>query len=415
MTLSRFLLPALIASFIGGAAIAAQPPLAPPADPAAPPTPILQSPIEALEQDATDYARHYAVTPADALQRLLAQQESVAATDRLRLAYRDRFVGIVLEHTPAFRFVVVLTGSEPVTDDRVVAAGLDIPVVFQTGAGATHDAIVAAIEAHQAELAAALPKPPGLGVDVRAGALAVVTRPQDIGAEGAAALAARLGAIAGVPVVLRAWAALDTNLSVEGGSRLVGVDPELGQRVVCTSGFVVTDGTRTGVTTAAHCPDTLSALAPDGQETPLTMVDAWGARYQDVQIHVSEGQAFAPLFYADTARTRTRPVTSWRNRDSTRIGDVVCHRGERSGYSCAEVAFVDFAPPGALCFGLCPPTWVAVRGPDCHGGDSGGPVFSGTIAFGTVKGASYSSDSMCRLYYYMSTDYLPPKWGLLHR
>ena len=240
-------------------------------------------------------------------------------------------------------------------------------------------------------------------------------RPQDIGAEGAAALAARLSAIAGVPVVLRAWTALDTDLSVEGGSRLVGIDPELGRRVVCTSGFVVTDGTRTGVTTAAHCPDTLSALAPDGGETPLTMVDAWGARYQDVQIHVGEGQAFAPLFYADTARTRTRPVTSWRNRDSTRVGDVVCHRGERSGYSCAEVAFVDFAPPGALCFGLCPPTWVAVRGPDCRGGDSGGPVFSGTIAFGTVKGASYSGDSVCRLYYYMSTDYLPPGWTLLHR
>jgi hypothetical protein len=37
-------------------------------------------------------------------------------------------------------------------------------------------------------------------------------------------------------------------------------------------------------------------------------------------------------------------------------------------------------------------------------------VFSGSIAFGLVKGSSYTGDGRCRLYYYMSTDYLPPGW-----
>jgi len=32
------------------------------------------------------------------------------------------------------------------------------------------------------------------------------------------------------------------------------------------------------------------------------------------------------------------------------------------------------------------------------------------IAFGLVKGSSYTTDGRCRLYYYMSTDYLPPGW-----
>jgi hypothetical protein len=173
--------------------------------------------------------------------------------------------------------------------------------------------------------------------------------------------------------------------------------------------FVVTDGTQVGLATAAHCPDQLDYIEPGGGELPLTMIGAWGARYQDVQIHLG-GQAFAPLFFADKGKTVSRPVTSWRNRASTRSGDLVCHRGERTGYSCAEVLFVDYAPPGDLCAGPCEPTWVAVRGPTCKGGDSGGPVFSGSIAFGLVKGSSYTGDGRCRLYYYMSTDYLPPGW-----
>jgi hypothetical protein len=116
------------------------------------------------------------------------------------------------------------------------------------------------------------------------------------------------------------------------------------------------------------------------------------------------------LFFADKGKTISRAVTSWRNRTSTRAGDMVCHRGERTGYSCAEVEYPDYAPPGDLCAGPCEPTWVAVRGPTCKGGDSGGPVFAGTIAFGLVKGSSYTGDGRCRLYYYMSTDYLPPGW-----
>ena len=46
------------------------------------------------------------------------------------------------------------------------------------------------------------------------------------------------------------------------------------------------------------------------------------------------------------------------------------------------------------------------------GGDSGGPVFSGTVAFGITKGIS-SSDDRCGFYFFMSTDYLPPSWSLL--
>ena len=46
-------------------------------------------------------------------------------------------------------------------------------------------------------------------------------------------------------------------------------------------------------------------------------------------------------------------------------------------------------------------------------GDSGGPVFSGSVAFGIAKGINRTADGRCNFYYYMSTDYLPEPWRLL--
>jgi hypothetical protein len=74
---------------------------------------------------------------------------------------------------------------------------------------------------------------------------------------------------------------------------------------------------------------------------------------------------------------------------------------------------VNFAPPGALCGGACAPTWVTVRTRDCRSGDSGGPVFSGDVAFGITKGGSGGRTARCNFYFYMSTDFLPAGWRLL--
>ena len=55
-----------------------------------------------------------------------------------------------------------------------------------------------------------------------------------------------------------------------------------------------------------------------------------------------------------------------------------------------------------------------MRGPLLAGlGDSGGPVFSGNVAFGIAKGINRDEAGRCLFYYYMSTDYLPQPWRLL--
>jgi streptogrisin C len=379
---------------------------------APPPPGTVQSPAAALAEDAAVYAARYGVSLELAMARLRAQEASVGATDAIARLYRDRLAGIVIEHAPVYRIVVLLTGEGPVPDQSIAAGGLDVPVVFHTGAPATRGAILDAIDRHQAEIRQSLIDPPGMGVDPRTGMLLLAVGADDADLTGLAAIEADAAAIAGVPVraVVLGRA---TNLAVVGGETLENVDRQAHRRYRCTSGFVVTDGARTAVTTAAHCPDDLVAIAADGTRTSLVMVGAWGARDQDVQIHVAP-EAMPPLFAAGTGVAELRRLASWRNRAAVRAGDFVCHQGVTSGYSCAEVAMPDYAPPGDLCAGPCPATWVAVEGPTCAHGDSGGPVFLGETAFGLVKGGSYRADGGCLYYYFMSTDYLPVGWSLLH-
>lgn len=373
--------------------------------------PALENAAKARVRDAGEYARQFAVPQDEAERRLAAQEESVPATERLAATYRARLTGIVIEHTPRYRIAVYLTGDVAVPEQHIVAGGISVPVVFRTGARATRERAIYAMTYHQGAIRAALPDPPGMGYDPRTGALVLTVGTRDVPG-GGAALEARLAAIAGVPVELRVIDRVDVDLSPAGGARVVGTSPDDGKRYVCTTGFAVTDGARSAVTTAAHCVDTLDYAGPGGERVPLSFVGQWGWGYRDVQIEASADR-LAPVFFADTAKTVLRGVDGARTRAATRAGDYVCHRGERTGYSCAVVELTDFAPAGDLCGGACLPTWVTVAGPNCKGGDSGSPVFSGTTAFGIVKGASYRRDGSCAFYFYMSVDYLPLGWSLL--
>ena len=373
----------------------------------------LQSADEAIAQDAAAIADRFAV-PADEMARQLrAQEASVAATDALAARFADRLAGIAIEHRPTLRIDVLLTGEEPVADQLLAIPGDTVPVAFRAGAPATRTELVQAITAYQATIRASLVGPPGMGVDQRSGELVVIVSSVDVAREGVGPLRDRLAALTHVPVHLRVvdQPALDLS-GVEGGARLVGGVPGDAHRYLCTAGFVVGDGLRTALTTAAHCPDTLGARDAVGRERTLPFVGQWGWGNQDVQVNASP-DPLPPAFFADTARTVSRPVAGARGRAGMRAGDIVCHRGERTGYSCSAVELTDFAPAGDLCGGACLPTWTTVTGPACGGGDSGGPVFLATTAYGILKGGSYRRDGSCAFYFYMSTDYLPGGWRLL--
>ena len=368
----------------------------------------VQTQTQALAQDAAEYARNHAVPQDEALSRLRALAESVAVTDEIREVYEDRLAGIAIEHSPDFLIRVRLTGAAPVPGRTILAGGMRVPILFETGAPATRAQILAAMDRHRDAIRAIVDHD-GMGFDARVGALVVLADLSDLGGEPADVIADRIATLTGMPVQMRVLnrSAETENAGISG--RLEGRVPGDSRRFLCTTGFAVTDGMRTGIVTAAHCPDAMSYKDSAGVDVALEYIGGWGARFQDVQVHVGPEPQQA-VFRASDA---VRPQLGRRLRARTRAGETVCHRGESSGYSCAEVELTDFAPPGDLCGGPCDTTWVTVAGPSCRGGDSGGPVFVGTTAFGIVKGGNYAADGRCNFYFYMSTDYLPPGWSLL--
>ena len=369
----------------------------------------VQAAGEALAEDAIQYAAQFRVTPDEALRRLAAQQASVPATDAIAREFADRLAGISLEHSPQYRIVVLLTGSEPVAQRS--AAG--VPILFVTGAKATHAEAAAAMRRHLIDFRSELPGARGAGYDQRTGEVVLLVTPADAARLGLDSIRNRAEELGGVPVRVVVNQLIESNMGIDGGEAVVGVNPLTKRDNRCTTGFVVTNGEINAITTAAHCPDQLTHVdADDGSSTSLPMIGSWGLGYQDVQIN-GTANAPDPFFYANRGAGALRRVDSWRNVASTRAGDFVCHYGVSSGYSCAIVELTDYAPPGALCGGPCSPTWVTVKGPSCQTGDSGGPVFSGNIAFGIAKGINRDEGGRCLFYYYMSTDYLPPPWRLL--
>jgi len=368
----------------------------------------VQTQAEALTDDAVQYAAQFRVTPAEALRRLKAQDSSVASTDAIAREFADRLAGISIEHAPDFRIFVLLTGDAPVADR--VAAG--VPIVFRTGARATHVEAVSALRKHLIDLRSDLPNARGAGYDQRTGEVVLLVTSADAQKVGIDAIRTRAEQVGGVPVRVVVNELRESNLSVDGGGRVEGINVFTGRRNLCTTAFVVTNGETNAITTAAHCPDQLTYVDRDGTSIDLPMIGSWGAAYRDVQINGSANSP-DPLFYSNRGAGTLRRLVSWRNAASTRAGDFVCHYGESSGYSCATVELTDYAPPGDLCGGPCSPAWITVKGPSCIPGDSGGPVFSGGTAFGIAKGVNRTAAGQCIFYYYMSTDYLPPPWRLL--
>ena len=370
----------------------------------------MQTRNEALAEDSVQYAAQFGVSPDEALRRLTAQQDSVAATDAIAREFADRLAGISIEHQPEYRIVVLLTGAEPVAD----RSSSGVPIVFRTGATATHAEAIAALKQHLIDLRTDLPGARGAGYDQRTGEVVLLVTPEDAQRFGIEAIRARAEQVSGVAVRVAINNLDEQNLGVDGGEQVVGASSITGRQQRCTTGFVVTNGDVNAIITAAHCPDNLTYVDDNGNSTQLPMIGSWCAGFRDVQINGSP-DPLKPLFYANRGAGSLRRLVTWRNVASTRAGDFVCHYGESSGYSCALVQLTDYAPPGDLCGGPCSPTWVTVKGPTCIPGDSGGPVFSGEVAFGIAKGINRASGGQCLFYYYMSTDYLPAPWRLLVR
>ena len=183
----------------------------------------------------------------------------------------------------------------------------------------------------------------------------------------------------------------------------------------------------TGMVTAAHCPSTMYILADDGRNYALqtsTVSRSQGTTNDEADLRFIKGSPIGvgQFYYNDT--TSVRNVTGTRTRLSTNInkgttpGTYVCHLGQLYAgstsniQSCGEVISLDTsfsvdANNNVTGFSSTGGSFVLMRNTQsgagttrtvgngtlrCFPGDSGGPIFAGTIAFGVLSSCSWLDD-----------------------
>lgn len=369
----------------------------------------------AANASVSSYARSEGISHAEASRRMRVRKAMDGLIERLREVHKERLAGIVLDHKPIYRLRVRLTGNAPVAAQRHVLGGSELPVVFDTGARATVATLRASLVKNQAALKEIFPTLAGALIDERTSEIVIeVHAPTPAAADVARGALPQVVARLGVPARIELAEAYPSLLvDVFGGAK---VAPNPIAR--CTAGFVVTNGAVTGISTNAHCDNNLTYYAPNVVAT-LTLVA--GTEYrdadQDVQIHTSAENEVAAFFWDDN-KTSLEYVDDYRSRAQTAVGDYVCHRGEASGFSCGYVQSTSYAPNISCGGQTCDPVYVRLdpgsAGLECQPGDSGGPTFHESVAYGILVGGSFNANNQCFFAYYMSLDFLPPNWSLAY-
>lgn len=152
----------------------------------------------------------------------------------------------------------------------------------------------------------------------------------------------------------------------------------------CTTGFSVknrTTGTRY-VTTAGHCGST--------SISPLTTavnfyVPNNGFDFQTLYVPTGDS---ATNFVADNTYPYYHSITSVRVATMT-VGTYVCKYGKTTGYGCGTIGAINISIGGS------PAVYFRVDRSGTSdfvcGGDSGGPVYASSVAYGLIHAATNAS------------------------
>ncbi len=157
----------------------------------------------------------------------------------------------------------------------------------------------------------------------------------------------------------------------------------------CTSGFSVKKGwwpfITKGITTAGHCSNTVTY---NGNNLPLNG-EKWTGSY-DTQWHTAPGYTVTNKIQYKSDGS-TRPIYATKSRNNQQIGEYVCKYGKTTGYTCGRINTKDYKPDPA---NVPNPAATFIRVDNTAGwndlsdaGDSGGPWFWGTTAYGTHSGS----------------------------
>ena len=324
--------------------------------------------------DAQSYAADFGVTLDEALRRLSLQRDVGELDADLMLNEVETFAGLWIQHEPEFRIIVKFTEGGEETIQPYIKDG-ELAGLVDTGTAETtlKDLRKAQLETISEVEKLGLAADSGINVFDNKVELYVVDKKE---------IESHL-TTAGRVLPERVDVIKVSNLARPASKIYGGL--ALSE---CTSGFAVQDSQGTkGITTAAHCDDSLSysgtALIHRGE------IEGGSA---DVQWHTTPG--FTVRNRIHVGYGETRDVTGTRHRDSQGVNAYVCKYGKITGYDCGRIVDKSYKPSWycsdrRACYWS--PTFIRVTPEDPTSlfvdlGDSGGPWFSGTTAWGTLVG-----------------------------
>lgn len=342
---------------------------------------------EARIVDAQWYAFTYKVSLEEALRRLQLQDDIDGLEPALIEQEGETFAGLWIQHTPQFRIVVAFTrnGQEtirPYIEGQPWAEWIEVRPAVVT---------LAELEAIQDMAVHVLAR-----LGVRADSLIDVVRNH---------VEVRVTDEVQLNVALqRAGLALPDHVVVTQVAGLMRPVADIsGGKALsyCTSGFSVKNSSGIkGVTTAAHCPNTLSY---NGVNLPFQQ-ERYGYEY-DIQWNRADQSFTVRNLVFDG--TWNRYIYGTKSRSSQSVGESVCKYGKTTGGSYGTIETKSFRPIG----GDAPPnataTYIWVRNSPSGGGDSGGPVFWNNTAYGTLVATTDGTD-----FVYMAVNYVTSGLGV---
>jgi hypothetical protein len=334
------------------------------------------------------YAEELGLSLEEARARIEQQNALGPTTLALEAVLPDRNAGVWLEHTPRLRLVAWFTGGSTGLDEaREIGNSAPIPVEVRTGAPKSRLALLAVANQASQRNSDGIA---GVGIDVQTNQVVVDLQPDSEWTTSLAAFEEALEADFETPFQVNVLPSVAKDNSTYGGKKITSAtNPD------CTTAFSVANyAGATGVFTNAHCASKNLYWETVSTSHAVQFVAQAYDAYRDVQWLSVVGTEYARFFDG----TSLRSVNYTKARADQVIGTLVCHYGINTGYSCGRLTQKDYKPvySGACPGGPCAQSWMKVddwlsQDVSCDDGDSGGPWFVATTAYGVHKGSPGSS------------------------
>ena len=343
--------------------------------------PTTLSESEAAAADAQIYADDFGVTLEVAKNRLANQRTIGEAIADLRAGESASFAGAWVEHSPQWRVVVRTTDAGPsATAVEGYFSDSTIPVTVKSDAPWSEQQTLSNLQAIKEALEGSVDEyslyvnprePKGVTVAVRIPSNKVGETPEQLNR--------LLPALVSEKSATIAWhdGPLSRKDDVYGGAE---TQLQNSDGLKCTIGFAVeTSGGLTGLVTAEHCSDDgdLDYHAPDGTEYEMTYIYGRDDDSGDFAWYTT-GEVEDNRIYSD--ENALRNITSYEDDfDELHVGQFLCKYGRKTGYTCDTIH--------VLREGL---NEVLMTNNNADNGDSGGPWFRGTRAYGVHEGEGWA-------------------------